>query len=890
VIGETLSHFRITAKLGKGGMGEVYRAEDTNLEREVAIKVLPAEREGNAEHLARFEREAKILAALNHPNIAAIYEVGEGAGTPYLVMELVEGQTLDRLTPRGGLELSRFFDLAIPFADALAAAHDKGIIHRDLKPSNVMVNSEGRVKVLDFGLAKLHQVAGDEDETRTLHDAVTAEGRIVGTVSYMSPEQAEGKAVDHRSDIFSLGVVLYEMATGERPFRGDSATAVMSSILRDRPPSPSESRPQLPRHLGRIILQCLEKDPRGRFQSARDVYNGLRSLKKELDSDPSSSSSGVEVVAASRTTARRWVPSLVLAAILLLVGIWWAGRGGPSPEMTSTVRPSDVARPETPLVAVLPLKNLGPAEDEYFAEGITDEIMSRLATVRGLGVISSGSTSRYADGDARPSTIGEELGADFVLAGTVRWAHQDDGASRVRISPRLVRVEDSVHLWAEVYDRTMEDIFAIQSEIAIRVAQELGATLLEPQRLALERRPTENQEAYQAYLRGRRAPRDVRCSDIRSQLLYLSRAVSLDPTFVQAWAALSQGHAAAFSHCPERADSDRAASLTALEEATRLAPDSWEVLVARGQFLTQVERDYAGALEPLERASEQIDTAALHFNMGRTYRRQGRWEEALAAFRRAQELDPLDADRRTAAVLMWMRRYDEAIEEYDDVLEMAPDFDNAYLRKAWMHWLWKGDTVEARKTLEALPATEPSMLIQWAWFWQRVYEGHHREAVAGLDAVPDEPLFRIDIFLSPKPLLTAQALTLMDEPELARAAYEEARVVLEAERDDHPADANVRQALAIAYAGLGMKEDALREASVAMEIQPIDEDPYFGASTLIEVALVETMVGEFDAALEHLDTILGMPAVVSIPWLKLDPRWAPLVEHPRFRELVAKYG
>ncbi|NIV50175.1 MAG: protein kinase, partial [Gammaproteobacteria bacterium] len=344
----------------------------------------------------------------------------------------------------------------------------------------------------------LHEVAGEEDETRTLHDAVTGEGKIVGTVAYMSPEQAEGKAVDHRSDIFSLGIVLYEMATGERPFSGDSATAVMSSILRDRPPSPAESRPQLPRHLGRIILQCLEKDPRRRFQSARDVHNGLKSLRRELDSDASRSPSRADIVAAPESTARRWALPLALVAIFLLVGIWWVGRDGPSPEMTPTTHPGSVARPQTPLVAVLPLKNLGPTEDEYFAEGITDEIMSRLATVRGLGVISSGSTSRYAEGDALPSAIGEELGADFVLAGTVRWARQEDGASRVRISPRLVRVEDSVHLWAEIYDRTMEDIFAIQSEIAIRVAQELGATLLEPQRQALESRPTENQEAYQA--------------------------------------------------------------------------------------------------------------------------------------------------------------------------------------------------------------------------------------------------------------------------------------------------------------------------------------------------------------------------------------------------------
>jgi TolB-like protein len=450
------------------------------------------------------------------------------------------------------------------------------------------------------------------------------------------------------------------------------------------------------------------------------------------------------------------IVGLAIVAALALAAAWWIARDRP-PSALSPERPGIEAQREEKLVAVLPLENLGETEDEYFAAGITDEIMSRLAVVRGLGIISSGSTSRYAGGDALPDAIGKELGAEFVLVGTVRWARQGDGTSRVRISPRLIRVEDNVHLWADVYDRTMEDIFAIQSEIAISVAQELGATLLEPQREALENRPTENQEAYQAYLRGRGAPQDVRCSAIRAQLSYLSRAVSLDPSFMQAWAALSQGHAAAFGHCPERAESDRVASLAALEEASRLAPSSWEVLVARGQYLTQVERDYAQALGPLERASEQIDTAALHFARGRTYRRQGRWDEALAAFQRARELDPLNADRRTAAVLMWMRHYEEAIEDYNGIIEMAPDFDTPYLRNAWMHWLWKGDTLEARQTLEALPESEPSMVIQWGWFWQRVYEGRYLEAIKGLDLVPDEPLFGIDIFLSPKPLLAAQA-------------------------------------------------------------------------------------------------------------------------------------
>ncbi|MGB5816405.1 MAG: serine/threonine-protein kinase, partial [Thermoanaerobaculia bacterium] len=283
MIGKTLSQFRITARLGAGGMGEVYLAEDTKLKRRVAIKVLPEEMATDPQRLERFQREAEAVAALNHPNIVAIHEVGEADSIHFLVMELVEGRQLGEVIPGGGLSLDKLFGYAIPLTEALAAAHDKGILHRDLKPGNVMVNEEGRVKVLDFGLAKLRERSDDQaDQTHLATDSITQEGLILGTAAYMSPEQAEGKTIDHRSDIFSLGVVLYEMATGNRPFKGDTNLSLLSSILKDKPQPVSEVKTGLPRHLGRIILRCLEKDPERRFQSAKDVRNELEGLKGEV--------------------------------------------------------------------------------------------------------------------------------------------------------------------------------------------------------------------------------------------------------------------------------------------------------------------------------------------------------------------------------------------------------------------------------------------------------------------------------------------------------------------------------------------------------------------------------------------------------------------------------
>jgi serine/threonine protein kinase len=309
MIGRTLSHYEITAKLGEGGMGEVWRATDSRLDREVALKMLPEELAGDPERLERFEREAKAIAALNHPNIVTIYSVEEADGVHLLTMELVEGRSLDQIVPAGGFELERLFPLAIQIADALAAAHEKGIVHRDLKPANVMVNDEGRVKVLDFGLAKLAEAADEAEETQLMTQA----GMVLGTVPYMSPEQVQAQPVDHRSDIFSLGNLLYEMACGERPFQGDNAASVISAVLKDQPPSVTQLKAELPNHLGRIVRRCLEKKPERRYQSARDIQFELEGLENELKvaggTVPELSSVGAPAPAPEARQAN-WTPGL----------------------------------------------------------------------------------------------------------------------------------------------------------------------------------------------------------------------------------------------------------------------------------------------------------------------------------------------------------------------------------------------------------------------------------------------------------------------------------------------------------------------------------------------------------------------------------------------------
>lgn len=891
LIGTRLAHYEITAKLGQGGMGAVYRAHDSQLGREVAIKTLPGVVAEDPSRLERFRREARAIAALNHPNIVTLYSVEEADGIHFLTMEYVEGETLDRIIASGGLDLARFLEIAMALVGAIDAAHAKGITHRDLKPQNVMVTAEGTLKVLDFGLAKIQQER-DFASTHLPTEGLTGEGVVLGTVAYMSPEQTEGKAVDHRTDLFSLGVILYEMATGNRPFRGDSAAAVMGSILRDQPPPIDESRTDWPRQVDRIVQACLEKEPPDRFQSARDVYNGLRQLRQEIDTSPAITDTAPGRPEPPRAASKR----LVLAAAVLAVSIlallgWWLLR----PKTTSESSASDtlVAADDEKrtMIAVLPLRNLGPSEDEFFAAGITDEILSRLATVKGLGVVSTGAESPYRD-LVRASVIGKDLGVDYILTGSVRWASAAEGTSRVRISPKLIRVDDETHLWAEVYDRSIDDIFEIQSEIALHVADELGAALLEPERDALSRRPTDNPEAYQAYLRGMVAADSVGCTVIRDRIDYLHRATELDPDFVEAWAYTSRAHSAAFAHCREHAEEDRLEAWRTLERTRELAPDSWLALEAEGKYLTQVERNYDAALKPLQRAAELIERWEIYFSLGRIYRRMGDWERALQVSQRALELFPDNVEliMRVGAIHHWMRNYDQALENYDRAVELGPEWNNTYLRKAWVHWQWRGDLASARVALETLPPDEPSPNIQWGWFWQRFYEGDFEGAIAGLEAAPEDRLLTSAIFSEPKELLRAQAYEQMGDEDNAQREYELARDKLEAMTETAPDAQDLLQALATAYAGLERPQDAKRVLSRLQARLPFEREPYYGASVLQVAALVHTRLGDYDRALEELDLILAVPAVVSIPWLEIDQRWEPLRAHPGWESLQKRYA
>jgi serine/threonine protein kinase/tetratricopeptide (TPR) repeat protein len=674
-----LGTYEILGPLGAGGMGEVYRARDARLGREVAIKVLPEAVSKSPDRLARFEREARTVAGLNHPNIVTLYSVEDEDGIRFLTMELVEGQSLDRLVISGGLGLARVLELSIPLAHALVAAHERGVIHRDLKPNNVMVTHEGWVKVLDFGLAKVAE-SKDRDPAATIGATVgptggaplSGVGQVLGTVPYMAPEQIRGETIDARSDLFAFGIILYELATGRRPFAGATPADVSSAILRDVPPPVLTLRSDLPRDLNRIVERCLEKDPRDRFQTARDVMNELRYIQRE---------SGIALrqtpppVAAPPASGSQAPHSPVPQSSVPLSPV----PHSPAP-LSAAVSP---APRDVPSIAVLPFVNRSRAEeDEYFSDGLADELLNVLTKIRGLRVAARASSFQFKGKNEDLATIGEKLNVATLLDGSVRKA-----GNRVRISVQLVKAADRVQLWSETYDRSLDDIFAVQEEIAQSVVKELRTTLLgaPPDSDASGKAQAEvaqavkghghNVESHRLYLQGKYFVNRLNEEDTKRGVQYLDDAVKLDPSDAPAWAELSRAYAimAGYGWLPVIEGYRKARE--AAERAIQLQPDLAEGYSRLASVQRAHDWDWKGAEESTRRALELAPGDADTLRAaGVLAHLRGRLEEAERLFLKAAEQDPLHPGGYSSLGLVYrtMNRLRDAEEMFRKSLEVSP--------------------------------------------------------------------------------------------------------------------------------------------------------------------------------------------------------------------------
>jgi TolB-like protein/tetratricopeptide (TPR) repeat protein len=605
--GTKLSQYEILSPLGVGGMGEVYRATDTKLGRDVALKVLPAEMAHDPERIARFRREAKALAQLDHPNIVTIHSVEESDGVHFLTMQLVEGQPLDRLIPTGGLPVEQIVEIASAMAEALAAAHEKGIVHRDLKPSNVMVTSEGRVKVLDFGLAKDARGAtlGDATLSSTSH---TQAGVVMGTPAYMSPEQTSGRPLDHRTDIFSLGIVLHEMATGRRPFEGTSSAELFSAILRDTPPPVTDVRPELPGDLARIIRRCLEKDPRHRMQTARDVSNEFRDLAGQMP----------QKLAAVTRPASRAVPAAD------------SGASG-----------ANARANEGFWVAVLPFRYSGAnAELAALSEGLTEDIVTGLSRFSYLRVIAFGSMVRYANQAADPRTAGRELGARYVMEGTLHQA-----GTRLRLAVQLVDATTGVHLWAENYERTFspETVFALQDDLVPRIVStvaDMNGVLTRSMSEALRSKAPDQLSPHEAVLRAFSYFDRVTPEEHAQVREILERAVRDAPDQSDTWAMLSNIYRDEHCHGFNLQPDPIGRALAAARRSVEAAPSNhlaYQALAATLFFQKDILAFRPAAERAIELNRMDASTAAM---LGILIAYSGDWEQGCALVESAMQLNP----------------------------------------------------------------------------------------------------------------------------------------------------------------------------------------------------------------------------------------------------------
>ncbi len=909
MIGKTISHYKILEKLGEGGMGVVYKAEDTKLRRTVALKFLSPQALGSDEDKARFIHEAQAAASLNHPNICTIHEIDIFDGQDFIAMECVEGQSLRDRIASGPLKLDDAVNLAIQIAEGLREAHEKGIIHRDIKPANMMITARGQVKIMDFGLAKSQRGV-----------ALTQTGTTLGTVAYMSPEQARGEAVDQRTDLWSLGAMLYEMVTGLRAFRGDYEQAVVYSVLNAAPEPATALRTGVPMELERIIERCLEKDADDRYQTAADLVSDLRRVQRrtagqkipaasgEMDNRALSRETGGEPttpehpgsvgepsrpkVAGPGRPARGWlvaITAMLLAAIALIV--FHPYLVPPHKESVQVTPPEPAS--ERRMLVVLPFENLGPAENAYFADGVTEEITSRLASVKSLGVISRTTATQYDRTGKTLSQIGEDLGVDFVLEGTVRWDGTVAAESRVRVTPQLIRVSDDTHVWSHAYERRLEDIFSVQSDIAERVVGQLGITLLEPERGAIEQTPTDNLDAYSAYLRGieHAHSADWLREDLELAEEMFERALTLDPGFALAAAELSMNHSRIYLAGYDHSDERLAKSLAAARKALELQPGLPEGHLAMGYYsywghlrYEQALREFALAEEGLPNDARIIEAVAY------VKRRQGHFEEGAELLKKGLELSPNDADvvSSLAEIYSMLRRYAVADTFYARTISIAPDQALGYLGRASNLQLWKGDLQAARETLQRMPAVD-DIVCSIAWYDQELLERDYEAALEGLSRW-DEDLTESVFLYSPPPLLAARAYDFIGKPDLARAIYDSARVMLEELLEGGFDHFSVHICLGMAYAGLGRRDDAVREGRLAVELNPISIDATGGPYTVMMLAEIYVMVGNHDAAIDELEHLLSIPSYVSVPVLRLAPRWDPLRDKPRFQRLLEKYA
>jgi serine/threonine-protein kinase len=657
--GTRLGAYEVRGALGAGGMGEVYRARDPRLRRDVAIKVLPDRLTGDPSALARFEREAKTLAALSHPNILTIFDVGSENGISFVVMELLPGETLSSRIAQYRPDWPEAVRMGIEIADGLSSAHTRGITHRDLKPENIFVIRDGHIKILDFGLASSAvDFNPAETESGSTAGLATATGVIVGTVPYMSPEQLKGIRADARSDIFSFGCVLQETITGKNPFVRATRAETVSAILTEAAPSLKQFDPTIPAELDQAVKHCLSKEPDQRFQSAGDLAFHLRQILNTV-----SSASGRTQVRRRVTRFNARTAQTAVAVVLLLLGAlgYWIG-----------ARHSPVVLPQFKAIAVLPLQNYsGDPQQEYFVDGMTDSVIADLGKIRDMRVISRTSVMPFKNSKKSLREIANELHADAVIEGSVMRS-----ADRVRISVQLIDAARDQHLWAESYERELKDVFALQSQVAQAIAQQVRAVVTPEEQKRIAGKRAIDPEVYELYLKGRHIMERGGLEDVRKAIDYFESGLAKDPHNALLYTGLADAYIDKMMDVHESPVEATTKARAAAEKALQLDDSLAEAHTSLGMIKLSYDWDWAGAEHEFKRAMELNPGYPLAYVMyGQYLTMVGRQTDAIPYFEKAHRLDPLfgQSYRGEGYSCFMAHKYDEAIVQYRKALELEPD-------------------------------------------------------------------------------------------------------------------------------------------------------------------------------------------------------------------------
>ena len=857
--------------IGRGGQGVVYRARQKSLNRIVALKVIGLGQWATEANLKRFRLEAEAAASLEHPGIVPIHEVGERDGSCYFSMKFVEGGQLDEVVKQTPMSIRQAAELIAKVARTVHYAHEHGILHRDIKPGNILLDQKGEPHLTDFGLARL--VESESTVTRTLE--------VLGTPSYMAPEQAVGnnEAVSSVTDVYGLGAVLYQLLTGQPPFAGGTTYETIKLLLDTEPRQPRLLNPKIDRDLSTICLKCLEKDSKRRYSSALAL---AEDLERWLKHEPIQARH-TGVFARGKKWVRRNPTSALLAASLLVLATvvgWniWKSELFHHPRATG--------------IAVLPFENLSEQREDAaaFVDGVQDDILTKLARIADLKVISRSSVMEYRE-KRNVRQIGNDLRVSHLLEGSVRRI-----GTRFHMNAQLIDTRTDTHVWVEQYDGDFNDLFAIQSEIAQKIAGQLHAKISPAEKLAIERIPTGDLVAFELYSRAISLTPTFRGGGVdpgRQAIDLLNQAVARDPSFFEAYCALAVHHDQlyffGFDHTPARLASAEAA----IQEAFRIRPNAGEAHLARAYHLYDGYLDYEGALAELEVARQTLPNDRRIFSItGFIQRRQGRWEESTRNLERALELDPRSVNtlENIADSYAYLRRYAEQKSKLDRILAIEPNDVLAKADRAGAELNWKADTRPLHQLIDEIRATNPAAMPQIAPSWLDCALAE-RDVAAAREALlaSDESSFGIDAVRFPRPFVEGVIARMANDEHKAQLAFTAARAEQEKTVQAQPEYGPAWCVLGVIDAALGRKEDALREGRRAVELLPVEKDSVNGLHMIANFAMIAAWVGEKDLACEQLATAVRGPSGVDLAYgqLKLMSLWDPLRGEPCFEKIVA---